>query len=1099
MSILNHSDLNADITTTIDNNGSEAITGLVLQQRLLNLADSAVNKLGDLTIQGLLRYSILPTISNGGDLTHKTYVDGVVSAAISSLSTIYLALDGSNYPSSSINWNAQNIRNIFSITDASNNPSIAPNNRQLYSASIGAISRWENGFETTTNGFYALLDTSLLGSDNTFKFPSKAGVQTFAMLSDLTGIGTGTVTSVSVVTANGVSGSVANPTTTPAITLTLGDITPSSVAATGTITGSNLSGTNTGDQIITLTGDVTGSGIGSFATTIGANKVLDTMIRQSGALSIIGRASNSTGNIADISSSADNQFFVRRSSALTWGGLAAADITSAYSFTNGSVMFWNSGFSQDNSNFFYDNTNKIFYIGANSGAFTNTKLDTTGTVNSYLQNNLQNLSAGTIASSDWVATADTGTDTTKFVNLGINSSGNTDATLLGGTLNSYVYSNGGNLSLGTQSAGKDLIFFAGGTAVATNKILTLSGTNYSALFNAGIVASATFTLTGGATTINNKTITYSSNTVVKFGDTVTGTGIPVNTYIQEVLSATSSTISINATATNTGLTFTIQPMPYGLGIINSITNPSGLYTTGVYISPTFSSNSVVNRSLVINHNTTAGVIGGGAALEIINKDEAHIAFVGGTSGSRVRWNMGVGASGAASAGQFFIASGTTTILAATSSSINIPNNVILTGGFGPTSFKIGGGGGTTNVVYSIELGSIGAQSGGALAITSGTAGFVSIGTGFSTQQFAPTSGTAAFNALNIQAIWNQTGTASGPLRSIYINSTNTSILGTYNAIESTSGNWVIGGATNAPILQIHNNGSTALTALSSNSTGLLTLASGFNSIKISGGVLHPINQTAKTTTYTATTLDYTIVCDATSAGFTVNLPTAASFYNATTTTAGGIFVIKKIDSSSNVVTIDGNGSETIDGSLTQLLYLQYQSLVLQTDGTTWRILSGGIKGRIIGSASFLNNADFTFASINTATAITYNVNSLVQGALSHSTSSNTSRVTANQDGILQVIVNNQVLKAAAGTEQIYFWFRKNGSDVANSGYAMQLSNGENDVFVINSTFNVIAGDYFEAFASVTNTGITLDAIAASSPVPLIPSTIMDCLLFSPLS
>jgi hypothetical protein len=62
------------------------------------------------------------------------------------------------------------------------------------------------------------------------------------------GSGGGTVTSVSVTTANGVSGSVANPTTTPAISLTLGAITPSSVAASGTVTGSNLSGTNTGDQ-----------------------------------------------------------------------------------------------------------------------------------------------------------------------------------------------------------------------------------------------------------------------------------------------------------------------------------------------------------------------------------------------------------------------------------------------------------------------------------------------------------------------------------------------------------------------------------------------------------------------------------------------------------------------------------------------------------------------------------------------------------------------------------------------------------------------------------------------------------------------------------
>lgn len=60
--------------------------------------------------------------------------------------------------------------------------------------------------------------------------------------------GTGSVTSVSVVTANGVSASVANPTTTPALTFTLGAITPTTIVASSTITGSNLSGTNTGDQ-----------------------------------------------------------------------------------------------------------------------------------------------------------------------------------------------------------------------------------------------------------------------------------------------------------------------------------------------------------------------------------------------------------------------------------------------------------------------------------------------------------------------------------------------------------------------------------------------------------------------------------------------------------------------------------------------------------------------------------------------------------------------------------------------------------------------------------------------------------------------------------
>src|SRR5208282_1781300 len=62
--------------------------------------------------------------------------------------------------------------------------------------------------------------------------------------------GGGSVTVVSVVSANGITGTVANSTSTPAITLTLGSITPSSIASSGTITGSNLSGTNTGDQTV---------------------------------------------------------------------------------------------------------------------------------------------------------------------------------------------------------------------------------------------------------------------------------------------------------------------------------------------------------------------------------------------------------------------------------------------------------------------------------------------------------------------------------------------------------------------------------------------------------------------------------------------------------------------------------------------------------------------------------------------------------------------------------------------------------------------------------------------------------------------------------
>ena len=107
---------------------------------------------------------------------------------------------------------------------------------------------------TATN---PILDAGQFGwESNTNKLKIGDGITAWTLLAYFGTAGTGTVTSVSVVTANGVSGVVATPTTTPAITLTLGAITPSSIVASGTISGSNLSGTNTGNQtsIVGITG-----------------------------------------------------------------------------------------------------------------------------------------------------------------------------------------------------------------------------------------------------------------------------------------------------------------------------------------------------------------------------------------------------------------------------------------------------------------------------------------------------------------------------------------------------------------------------------------------------------------------------------------------------------------------------------------------------------------------------------------------------------------------------------------------------------------------------------------------------------------------------
>lgn len=115
------------------------------------------------------------------------------------------------------------------------------------------------------------------------------------------GDGTGSVTNFSFTNANGISGVVTNPTITPNLTLSLGAITPSSVAASGLVTGSNLSGTNSGDQTIVLSGDVSGTGTGAITTAIGANKVTLAQMAQIATGSFLGRNTASTGNVEVLS------------------------------------------------------------------------------------------------------------------------------------------------------------------------------------------------------------------------------------------------------------------------------------------------------------------------------------------------------------------------------------------------------------------------------------------------------------------------------------------------------------------------------------------------------------------------------------------------------------------------------------------------------------------------------------------------------------------------------------------------------------------------------------------------------------------------------
>lgn len=95
---------------------------------------------------------------------------------------------------------------------------------------------------------------------------------------------------------------------------------------------------------------------------------------------------------------------------------------------------------------------------------------------------------------------------------------------------------------------------------------------------------------------------------------------------------------------------------------------------------------------------------------------------------------------------------------------------------------------------------------------------------------------------------------------------------------------------------------------------------------------HALDYRAVTTADTATTADQIILCDATAGAFSETLYPVAS-------NGGRTIWIVKTDVSANAVTVDGNASETINGSTTFALTAQYKRVELFCTGSAWLILN----------------------------------------------------------------------------------------------------------------------------------------------------------------
>ena len=117
----------------------------------------------------------------------------------------------------------------------------------------------------------------------------------------------------------------------------------------------------------------------------------------------------------------------------------------------------------------------------------------TGDADAAIQIGLQNLSDGTGASTDYVATADNGNDTSKYLDLGINSSTYDDPDYSStGPNDGYLYVDGGDLVIGTATGDTDIKFNIGGTQ-STDVYGVWSQTALDITTNFSVSGSANFT------------------------------------------------------------------------------------------------------------------------------------------------------------------------------------------------------------------------------------------------------------------------------------------------------------------------------------------------------------------------------------------------------------------------------------------------------------------------------------------------------------------------------------------------------------------------------------------------------------------------------
>jgi len=138
-----------------------------------------------------------------------------------------------------------------------------------------------------------------------------------------------------------------------------------------------------------------------------------------------------------------------------------------------------------------------------------------------------------------------------------------------------------------------------------------------------------------------------------------------------------------------------------------------------------------------------------------------------------------------------------------------------------------------------------------------------------------------------------------------------------------------------------------------------------------------------------------------------------------------------------------------------------------------------------GYGAFLDFNDQTCATVDTPTAITWGTTAYSNGV---TVGSPTSRIVFTNAGKYYIHFTAQLNSQSANAKAFWFWPRVNGTDITGSTMRITLhDNSESKTVARAAIFEVAAGDYLEAMFAVDDLNTSLEAYAAETFCPAVPS------------